>query len=593
MNREITLSGTVYRVTTNSEDACISLAREQITDRIDEITVSIRFPEPQEPNSVSVSWTMPAKDMYAVWATTFGYNVLPLRVDWSKRTTEARLASHAPLQSIFSQSGRNRLTLALSDASVSSRLRTGVNEERADMTCELQLFTESPREILQEYSVRLRVDTTDEPYYETLKRVERWWGEACGYPCAYIPEAAKRAMYSTWYSYHQRTIPEELLRECRMAKALGMESIIVDDGWQTDDGSRGYSYCGDWRPTPAKIPDMKQFVDDVHAIGLKFILWYSVPYVGVMSEAYERFKDMKLYQVGSGERSWMALDPRFPEVRRYLVDTYRNAMLDWGLDGFKLDFIDSMRARPETPKSDPRWDIPTLNEAIDTLLAEITRELRAINPDVLIEFRQAYVGPVIRKHGNMFRVGDCPADSILNRINTVQLRYLLGESAVHSDMLMWHYEDTPEAAAKQIIASLFSVLQISVRLAEIPESHMRMLRNYMDFWNANREILLDGALRAYHPEAQFSLVEAEKDNALVAVAYLRTPVTLEKPYGRVAVVNGSGEKGVLLETPENARYAYTVFDCMGEILSTGKLAEKSLAALDVPDSGRVELTLCS
>ena len=593
MNQEIILNGTVYRVTTNSEDACISLAREQITDRIDEITVSIRFPEPQEPHSVSVSWTMPAKDMYAAWTTTFGYNVLPLRVEWNKRTTDSRLAYNAPVHMLFSQSGHNRLALALSDASVASKLKTGMNEERGEIMCELQLFTESPREILQEYSVRLRVDTTDEPYYETLKRVEAWWREACGYPCAYIPEAAKRAMYSTWYSYHQRTIPEELLRECRMAKEMGMESIIVDDGWQTDDGSRGYSYCGDWRPTPAKIPDMKQFVDDVHAIGLKFILWYSVPYVGVMSEAYERFKDMQLYQVGSGERSWMALDPRFPEVRRYLVDTYRNAMLDWGLDGFKLDFIDSMRARPETPKSDPRWDIPTLNEAIDTLLAEITRELRAINPDVLIEFRQCYVGPVIRKYGNMFRVGDCPADAIMNRVNTVQLRYLLGKSAVHSDMLMWHYEDTPEAAAKQIIASLFSVLQISVRLAEIPESHMRMLRNYMDFWNANRELLLDGELRAYHPEAQFSLVEAEKDNALVAVAYLRTPVTLEKPYLRVAVVNGSGEKGVLLETPENARYAYTVFDCMGEILSTGKLAEKSLAALDVPDSGRVELTLCS
>ena len=84
MNQEIILNGTVYRVTTNSEDACISLAREQITDRIDEITVSIRFPEPQEPHSVSVSWTVPAKDMYAAWTTTFGYNVLPLRVECSR-----------------------------------------------------------------------------------------------------------------------------------------------------------------------------------------------------------------------------------------------------------------------------------------------------------------------------------------------------------------------------------------------------------------------------------------------------------------------------------------------------------------------------
>lgn len=589
MDKRIMLDGTQYHITTRSEEALIELSRKQITDSILELTVNIRFPEPQEPHSFSIGWGMPAKDMYATWSTTFGYNVIPLRVEWSKQTTNSRLAYNAPVHLVFSQSGYNRVALALSDASVASKLQTGMNEERGDMMCELQLFTETPREVLQEYSVTLRVDTTDEPYYETLKRMEKWWREACGYPCAYIPEAAKRAMYSTWYSYHQRTIPEELLRECRLAKEMGMESIIVDDGWQTDDGTRGYAYCGDWRPTPAKIPDMKKFVDDVHALGMKFILWYSVPYVGRMSGVYERFKDMQLYTSGAGERSWMALDPRFPEVRRYLVDTYRNAMLDWGLDGFKLDFIDSIRARPETPKSDPRWDIPTLNEAIDTLLEEVTRELRAINPDVLIEFRQSYVGPVIRKYGNMFRVGDCPADAIMNRVNTVQLRYLLGESAVHSDMLMWHYEDSPEAAAKQIIACLFSVLQISVRLAEIPETHMRMLRNYMDFWNANRELLLDGELRAYHPEMQFSLVEAEKDDALVAVAYLRAPVTLEKAYGRVAVVNGGGEAGILLELPENARYAYTVLDCMGEILSTGTLAEKTLVALDVPESGRVEL----
>lgn len=589
MKTKLTLGDITYRIQTEDEGAIIDLKREKLSDTLDELTVSVRLPEKREPRSVSVSWGMPAKDMYATWSTTFGYNVLPLRVEWRKQTTNSRLAYNAPVHLIFSQSGHNRVALSLSDAYVASNLQTGMNEERGEMMCELRLFTERPREIMQEYSVKLRVDTTDEPYYETLKRVEKWWQTECGYPCAYIPKAAKQAMYSTWYSYHQRTLPEELLAECRLAKEMGMESIIVDDGWQTDDGTRGYAFCGDWKPTPVKIPDMKKFVDDVHAIGMKFILWYSVPYVGRMSESYERFKDMQLYTSGSGERSWIALDPRFPEVRRYLVDTYRNAMLDWGLDGFKLDFIDSIRACPETPASDPRWDMPSLNDAIDTLLDEITRELRAINPDVLIEFRQCYVGPVIRKYGNMFRVGDCPADSIMNRINTVQLRYLLGESAVHSDMLMWHYEDTPEAAAKQIIASLFSVLQISVRLAEIPESHVRMLRNYMDFWNANRELLLEGELRAYHPEAKFSVVEAEKDNALVAVTYLRTPVKAEKAYNRIAIVNGSGEDGVLLELTEKVGYTYTILDCMGNVLDEGSLNGAQIAGLAVPDSGRIEL----
>ena len=33
----------------------------------------------------------------------------------------------------------------------------------------------------------------------------------------------------------------ELLRELKLAKTLGMETVIIDDGWQTDDNSRGYA----------------------------------------------------------------------------------------------------------------------------------------------------------------------------------------------------------------------------------------------------------------------------------------------------------------------------------------------------------------
>ena len=34
------------------------------------------------------------------------------------------------------------------------------------------------------------------------------------------------------------------------------------------------------------------------------------------------------------------LDPRFPEVREYLVQTYERVIGEWGFDGVKLDFID-------------------------------------------------------------------------------------------------------------------------------------------------------------------------------------------------------------------------------------------------------------
>ena len=48
--------------------------------------------------------------------------------------------------------------------------------------------------------------------------------------------------------------------------------------------------------------------------------------------------------------------------------------------------------------------------AVERLKKEISAALTAIKPDVLIEFRQSYVGPGIRQCGNMISVGDCPGD---------------------------------------------------------------------------------------------------------------------------------------------------------------------------------------
>jgi alpha-galactosidase len=64
---------------------------------------------------------------------------------------------------------------------------------------------------------------------------------------------------------------------------------------------------------------------------------------------------------------------------------------------------------------DERRDYHSLEDAVDALMAETADTLRGINPEVLIEFRQRYVGPAIRKYGNMLRVKDCPNDAIRNR----------------------------------------------------------------------------------------------------------------------------------------------------------------------------------
>ncbi len=62
--------------------------------------------------------------------------------------------------------------------------------------------------------------------------------------------------------------------------------------------------------------------------------------------------------------------------------------------------------------------------------------LRAIKPEVMIEFRQSYIGPKMRRYGNLFRADDCPLDAISNRVRCSDIRLIAGDTAVHADMLM-------------------------------------------------------------------------------------------------------------------------------------------------------------
>jgi alpha-galactosidase len=548
------------------------------------LDVDIKLAQKQVLKPISLRTSFDALDVYSVWSPGI-WSSRHLGPNWSKRTTSSRLSSGAPIHSLVSLGGQNRMTAALSDAAVASEIRTGIVEETAEIDLEIRLFTK-PQNAIDHYHATVYLDFSDRRYEDAARGAELWWREECGYACAPVPDVAKQPMYSTWYSFHQNVSPEEIVRQCRMAKELGMESVIVDDGWQTEDESRGYAYCGDWEVSRTKIPDMKAFVDAVHALDMKFLMWYSVPFVGKHSRAFKHFSDMFLgYQNKSADRTVGILDPRYPEVRRYLVELYVNAVRDWGLDGLKLDFIDSFQIYPETPAEDARRDTPSLEEGVDRLLDEITRALRAIKPEILIEFRQSYVGPHIRKYGNMLRVCDCPADALINRRASTDLRLICGESAVHSDMIMWNTKDTVEAAAIQMLTTLFCVPQISVLLDRIPETHRRMLAFYLAFWKENREILLNGRFYAENPEAYYTLVSSEKDGHLIALAYTDSVLTVPSAE-RISYVNASckGRLAVRFEQDQGVK-EYQIYDCMGNVTASGMIECRGLKDFEIPQAG--------
>jgi alpha-galactosidase len=574
----------------------ISLAVENKGDGVDVIRLIMKAEQLLKPPVLTLRWQHPADDIQASWHPAQDRNK-SFKADWM-RDLRANAATSAPVYSLFNLNGNNKLTYAFSDALHTTHYAGGIREETAEFHCSIQLFKE-PTAPLQYYEAALLVDTRDIPYYESLQHVQNWWSEMPAFKPAIVPDEAKRPMYSTWYSMHQNVTAESIEAECEIARSLGMDAVIVDDGWQTEDNRRGYAYTGDWEPCASKFPDMAGHVSAVHALGMKIVLWYAVPYVGKHSKAWDRFQD-KLVRYNENSHAGV-LDPRYPEVREYIIHTYENAVKEWNLDGFKLDFIDAFYS-PELqqPSTAEGRDCESIPAAVDRLLTDSLSRLRAIKPDIMVEFRQPYVGPAMRKYGNMFRASDCPYDGIQNRVRTLDIRLLCGDTAAHADMIMWHPEEPVESAALQLINLLFSVPQISMPLHSLPDEHRWMLRYWLGFWTEHRDVLLDGKLAPLSPELLYPVVQASKGGKTIIATYHDAIISLASTEENRAteewiIVNGRLKDGVYAEATSALGKANVVIsNCCGNEVSEHQLQlEVGLHKLPIPPSGTAIIRMVS
>ena len=567
------------KVETKNQTAKIELSEIYEKNGVKFFDINYSTPDEQVPQPFRITFSVPDHDCYSVFSPSSYNGATSKGPDWQKRVTRSRLASGMPLHQLVSADGTNRYTFAISDAKTPTAIATGVSEQTVKTAVAIDFFSE-PTNPIDHYTATVRLDERDIPYYDSIYEAVEWWENECGYSPAYVPEYAKLPMNSLWYSFHQKLDTESIVRQCELSKPLGMDTVIVDDGWQCEDNGLGYAYCGDWELCTTKIPDMKNLVDRVHDTGMKLMLWYSVPWMGYHSKNYERFKTMLLDQSGWGD--WAALDPRYKEVREFIVGIYEKAVREWGLDGLKLDFIDSFKLAGRSLEPDERRDISSLEEAVDTLMKEIKDTLTKINPEILIEFRQTYVGPTIRKYGNMMRVADCPADAIQNRIESVVLRYTCSKTAVHSDMLLWNYDEPVESAAMQLVGALYTVPQISMLIDKLNPEHYKMLKYYLSFWREHRDILLDGKLTAKNPEASFSSVASTLDNRSVVTLY--TDRVADTVCDYLVCVNATPAKSIFVKGYMGK--SFETVDCMGNKKDCGTI-DAAIFEIEVPMCGMV------
>lgn len=533
---------------------------------------------------------VPAIQVHYRWSPKL-HLIKGLNSDWFENLYLTNGFTGAPVECLLSPSQKNCACIGLSDTLSTIGLKALPVEETGEYEFEIILFRReaAPR---KSYEIIVRLDMREIPYYQSLKETAQWWESLEGMASAFVPPDARELVYSTWYSYHQRISQNELLKQCEAAKVLGCGTVIIDDGWQTEDNARGYAYCGDWEAARSKMPDIRKFTDELHKIGMRVMFWYSVPFIGERSANFTQFQDMLIDP--QAQREWHVLDPRYPQVREFIIGLYEKALTEWGLDGFKLDFVDEFVVTGFNGReTDVRRDYQSFEEAADRLMTDCISRLKQIKPDILLEFRQTYNGPRMRTYGNIFRAVDCPMDDVENKVRVTDIRLIAGDSAVHSDMVMWHYEDTVESAALQIIQILFSVPQISMRLEELKKEHYQMLEFYCSLWIRFKHAFTEGDFIPLYPAERYSVMKGIYKNTFVCTYHLTALIEMEKCYDEMLFVNGTCRSELMLSMKEEGMYEREVYDCMGNLTEKDCLAVKTGVQIwYVPICGCVIMKRC-
>lgn len=532
---------------------------------------------------VRVSLEVPLGDVEGYWYPNGSMRALP--ADWSGRD-KTSIISSSPLGCVYDRQGRNILAFCFDQQIEESQLRFGVSEEHKSFVIYYEHDPKGPR------TIRLATARPGLDHAEAVGLLRDWLRDDIGSPLP-VPFAGTVPVYCTWYAYSQNIDAHKVERDAALAAELGCRAVIIDDGWQKLATGRWYAGCGDWVADPLKFPDMRGHVTRLHELGLSVILWVAPLLLGENSDAYARLKRFAPYYNGDGWRA-SALDPRYREVRDHFVDTCIRLVRDYGVDGLKLDFLDGVVAYQGTPTG---GDIPDVGQAIHATLQLLQEKLKEAGlEEILIEFRQSYVGPATAPYANLLRVGDCPVDANQNRRATVNMHMIAAGQVIHSDPTVWDHRAGAEPAARQLLNAYFSVPQVSMDLHSLPQVQRDAVRTVLSRWMKDRETVLFGQLRAGLPSEGYPVVQARREGKLVVGVYHPMVVDIDLAgVDELTVLNATaGDRVVVRWTGTSARLVGEARTATGERAEAIDLAAMpGLSELKVPVSGIATLRVVS
>ncbi len=147
-------------------------------------------------------------------------------------------------------------------------------------------------------------------------------------------------LYNSWEATGFDVSAENQLRLAELAKKIGCELFVMDDGWF---GSRknDWSGLGDWFVNSEKFPNgLNELIDGVNSLGMDFGLWFEPEMVQRDSDLFRAHPDWAYNyptRNASELRHQLVLNLTKPQVKQYVFDCMDSMLSKYNIKYIKWD----------------------------------------------------------------------------------------------------------------------------------------------------------------------------------------------------------------------------------------------------------------
>lgn len=148
-------------------------------------------------------------------------------------------------------------------------------------------------------------------------------------------------LINSWEAAYMNINTDVLVSFAERAKELGIEMLVMDDGWF---GKRNndLSSLGDWYVNEEKFPGgLGTLIEKINALGVKFGIWFEPEMISPISDLFEAHPDWHIHvpdRPSSVGRHQYVIDMSRKEVRDAVYEQMYKILSSYNIEYLKWDF---------------------------------------------------------------------------------------------------------------------------------------------------------------------------------------------------------------------------------------------------------------